>query len=119
MKTEFNGGKKPRNVSFLSIIDFCFTRLQRTIAAARCFDSDRSTCCSWPLLKIANPLSEEASTIDGDREKKGRYESWRKFMVKVKQLSLKWIFIQGVVEQHTNTTYERAPSDSLLGFQEN
>lgn len=40
-------------------------------------------------------------------------------MVKVKQLSLKWIFIQGVVEQHTNTTYERAPSDSLLGFQEN
>lgn len=70
MKTEFNGGKKPRNVSFLSIIDFCFTRLQRTIAAARCFDFDRSTCCSWPLLKIANPLSEEASTIDGDREKK-------------------------------------------------
>lgn len=70
MKTEFNGGKKPRNVSFLSIIDFYFTRLQRTIAAARCFDFDRSTCCSWPLLKIANPLSEEASTIDGDREKK-------------------------------------------------
>lgn len=86
---EFNAEKRPGNVSFLTIIDFCFTRLQRTIASARCFDSDRSTCCSCPLLKIANPLSEEASRIDGDREKKGRYESWRKFMVKVKQLSLR------------------------------
>lgn len=70
MKTEFDAEKEPRNVSFLTIIDFCFTRLQRTIAVARCFDSDRSTCCSCPLLKIANLLSEEASTIDGDREKK-------------------------------------------------
>ena len=47
-----------------------------------CFDFDRPTSYSHPLLKIGNPLSE-ASTIDGDRGETKAMRASRKLEVKV------------------------------------